>query len=97
MLWVFYLAVMHLREARDAGRIPRFAYLPGMVALFAGYALDFFVNVVVITVVMLEVPRETTVTARLKRHRDDSGWRGAIARWLAAQLLDPFDPSGRHI
>lgn len=97
VLWVFYLAVMHLQERRDADMIPRFAYIPGMAALWVGWALDFLINVAVLTVVMIEIPRETTVTARLKRHKDDMGWRGSIARWIAAQLLDPFDPSGTHI
>lgn len=97
MLWTFYLAVTHLQEARDAGKIPRFAYIPGMATLYVGWLLDFAINVAVLTVVMLEVPHETTVTARLKRHKDDMGWRGSIARWIAAQLLDPFDPSGTHI
>lgn len=97
VLWVFFLAVMHLREARDAGKIPRFAYPPAMATLFVGYLLDFAVNVVVLTIVMLELPHETTVTTRLKRHKDDGNWRGRIARWVAAQLLDPFDPDGKHV
>lgn len=97
ILWVFYLAVMHLQEARDAGRIPRFAYPVAVVTLIAGYVIDFLVNVIVLSVAMLEIPRETTVTARLKRHRDANDWRGEMSRWIAAQLLDSFDPSGRHI
>ncbi len=35
--------------------------------------------------------------ARLKRHKYDAGWRGRVARWVAAHLLDAFDPNGKHI
>ena len=96
-LWVLFLAVMNLKRARDDKVLPRFAWLPGVFTLYVGWLLDFLVNVVVLSVAMLEVPRELTVTARLKRHRDDTSWRGTFARWIAANLLDPFDPSGRHV
>ena len=96
-LWLFFLAVMNLKGARDAGTLGPVAYKLGVPILIVGYALDFAVNVVVLSVAMLEPPRETTVTARLKRHRDAGGWRGRLSRFLAAHLLDPFDPDGRHI
>lgn len=97
LLWVFFLAVMHLQERRDAGTLGPIAYRLGVPVLLVGYALDFAVNVSVCSVLFLEPPRETTVTARLKRHASKETWRGRIARFLAAHLLDAFDPSGRHI
>lgn len=97
VLWVFYLAVMHLQEARDAGRIPKFAYPPAVATLTVGLVLDFVINVLPLSIAFLEFPKERTVTARLKRHKYDTDWRGKVARWVAAQLLDPFDPSGRHV
>lgn len=97
LLWVFFLAVMHLRERRDAGQLSRVSYACGVPVLIVGYALDFAVNVTVCTVLLAELPHETTVTARLKRHKDDAGWRGRVARWVAAHLLDAFDPDGKHI
>lgn len=96
-LWIFYLAVMGLQRARDAGTLGPIAYKLGVPVLIVGYALDFAVNVVVMSVVLLEPPRETTVTARLKRHASRDTWRGDVARYLARHLLDAFDPSGRHI
>tara|TARA_R110000787_G_scaffold118721_2_gene229578 strand:+ start:1122 stop:1460 length:339 start_codon:yes stop_codon:yes gene_type:complete len=97
LLWIFYLAVMNLKRARDAGLLTKTATALGYPVLFMGYALDCFVNVFVISILLLELPRETTVTARLKRHNNESkGWRKAVAVW-AEPLLDPFDPSGNHI
>lgn len=96
-LWLFFLAVMNLKGARDAGTLGPVAYKLGVPILIVGYALDFVVNVGLCTLLFLEPPRETTVTARLKRHADRDNWRGRIARYLAAHLLDPFDPDGRHV
>lgn len=96
-LWIFYLAVMNLKRARDVGRLYGPAVAPGVFSLVLGYFLDFVVNVFVFSVILLEPPRETTVTARLKRHAAKNTWRGAVARWFAANFLDPFDPSGRHV
>jgi hypothetical protein len=96
-LWLFYLAVMALKRARDAGQLTRVSYALGAPILLFGWALDVAVNWIVMTALLVELPRETTVTARLKRHKLDNGFRGRIARWFARHLLDAFDPSGKHI
>jgi hypothetical protein len=95
-LWVFYLAVMNLKRAKDAGLLSKTAMALGYPVLIVGYLLDCFVNVFVLTWLLLELPRETTVTSRLKRHNKGTGWRKAVAAW-AEPLLDPYDPSGDHI
>lgn len=96
-LWVYYLAVMNLKRARDAGELKGIALYAGAVVLAIGYALDAYVNVFFMSVLLLELPQETTVTARLKRHiRSGAGWRFHVAR-LFIPLLEFFDPSGKHI
>lgn len=96
LLWVLYLAVMNLGKARAAGQLTRTALILGTPLLYFGYIVDAIVNVTIMTAIMLEFPMETTVTARLQRHKDEPGWRGAIARWFAP-LLDPYDPRGHHL
>lgn len=96
-LWVFYIAVMNLKRVRDAGQLSRFAAVLGYPILFVGLLLDLIVNVVVMTPLLLELPQEMTVTARLKRHHAESdGWRLAVVLFLEP-ILDPFDPSGDHV
>lgn len=96
-LWVFFLAVMSLKRVKDAGLLTATTKALGYPVLFAGLAMDLFVNATLMTLVLGEIPREMTVTARLKRHnRESTGWRKAVAAW-AEPLLDPFDPSGDHI
>jgi len=96
-LWVFYLAVMNLKRANDAGKLSKPAKFFGTPVLVIGYVLDFVSNLI-FTLPFLDFPRETTVTARLKRYAaGPDGWRKRAALWFADDMLDDFDPSGRHI
>ena len=95
--WIFYLAVMSLSRAKKSGTLSTTAYVLGLPVLIVGLALDLLLNVTVMSLVLWEIPRETTVTARLKRHHKEStGWRLAVVLWFEP-ILDPFDPSGDHI
>lgn len=97
LLWVFYLAVMNLKRARDAGTLSKTAWALGLPVLAIGLLLDLLINLLVMSLVLWEIPREATVTARLKRHhRQSTGWRRLVSDWFEP-LLDPFDPDGDHI
>ena len=97
LLWILYLAVMNLKRVKDAGLISPLALALGYPVLFIGYLLDILVNITVLTLVLLELPKELTVTARLKRHnRTSTDWRKSVAVWFEP-LLNPFDPSGNHL
>lgn len=97
VLWVLYLAVMNLKRVKDAQGLHRNALVLGTPLLLVGYLLDTILNWTVMTIVLLELPRETTVSARLKRHNTDKGgWRLSVVRWFET-ILDPFDPSGDHV
>ena len=74
-------------------------YLLAPVTLVA-LVLDVVLNYTELALLTLDFPRdryELTFSNRLKRlvKRDD--WRGNFARFVARRLLDPFDPSGKHI
>ena len=97
LLWVFYLAVMNLKRAKDAGQLSKTALVLGAPVLWIGYLLDAFVNITLMTIVLLEFPKEILVTDRLIRHsKATSGWRLKVVYWFQP-LLDLFDPSGRHL
>lgn len=97
MLWVFYVCVMRLKMMRDSGTLTTGQKIFGYPTLIIGLLLDLIVNVVVCTLLFLELPREWTVSARLWRHsNDEDGWRMKLAYMLRTQLLDSADPSGVH-
>lgn len=95
-LFVFYAAVMNIKRVRDAGKLTKFGKVLGYPTLAIGLLLDLMVNTFVMTVILLEVPQEFTVTSRLSRHIKGQGWRKSVAAWFAP-LLDPLDPSGVHL
>ena len=94
-LWFFYLAIMNLRRNKDTLTKP--AMILGFPLLYSGYLIDFLVNVILMTILFLELPQELLVTARLTRHvKDDSGYRKTVSMWICKNLLNQFDPSGCH-
>ncbi|MDE2000805.1 MAG: hypothetical protein KGI52_17970 [Burkholderiales bacterium] len=93
---MLYLASMNLIRARDAGLLPRPAYVLGLPIVAAGVLLDALVNITVCTLLFAELPREWLVTARVTRLELSAGWRAAVAKWVCRNLLDNFDPSGKH-
>ena len=96
-LYVFYAAVMNIKRVRDAGQLTWMGKVLGYPTLVIGLLLDLFVNLTLMTIVLLELPRELTVTSRLKRHHKESkGWRLAVVKFFEP-ILDPLDPSGDHI
>lgn len=96
-LWTLFLAVMNLKRSKDAGTLTFSHKFFGYQVLFIGLLVDLICNVFFLTVILLELPKEGTVTGRLKRHNlHSTGWRKSVAVW-AENLLDQFDPSGNHI
>jgi hypothetical protein len=96
-LYVFYAAVMNIKRVRDAGKLTTFGKVFGYPTLVIGLILDLLVNWFVMSIILLEVPRELTVTSRLKRHHKEStGYRLAVVKFFEP-VLDPLDPSGDHV
>lgn len=96
ILWLFYLAVMNLKRAKDNGTISKTALYLGYPILFIGLLIDLVINVLVMTILFISLPQELSVTTRLSRHLQEGGWRGNLAFWFCSNLLDTFDPSGKH-
>jgi hypothetical protein len=97
-LWILYLAVMNLQRARDSGKLTKSAYYLGLPILYTGLLIDFLVNIFILSFIFIDLPKEFLVTSRLKRYvNNKSGWRKKLAIWFALNLLDSFDPSGKHI
>ena len=96
VLWVLFLAVMHLKHTHEDGLLTPSAYRLAMSVLAVGYLVDFLINIIPASILFLEPPFELTVTARCTRHLKDHDFRGAIARWLCRNLLDPMQEGGSH-
>lgn len=97
ILWIFFLAVMNLMRVRDNNQLTPIALNLGNVVKYLGLLLDVLANLFIMPFIFLEVPKEWVVSMRVQRHYHGEGWRQKLAIWFADNLLNPFDPSGRHI
>lgn len=93
-MWGAYLGVMALMRAHPTMSIETkiFAYP----FAFVGGLADVLFNATIGSVLFLELPTEWVFTHRVSRWNEHESWRGSLARWICAHLLDPFDPKGRH-
>lgn len=97
LLWVFFLAVMNLKQTLDEGRLTGFPLLMGYLTYGAGLVIDFVVQVGPASLLWLELPREWTVSRRVSRLcREGHGYRYNLAFWFQQHMLAPFDRSGGH-
>lgn len=98
LLWFYYLAVMNLMGARDDHKLTTAGWIFGYPIFVVGYILDILVNWLILSVILMELPAEWTVTARLSRHINETvgGYRKSVSQWFCSNLLNPFDPSGCH-
>ena len=94
LMWLQYLAVMNLDGNKK--RLTFIAKLWAYPILLAGLLSDVVFNVVLGSLMYLEIPREWLFTTRCERHLHADTWRGCLARWFCRNFLDPFDPDGGH-
>lgn len=97
--WYLYVLVMGLYRAHLDKRLTGpMLWLAGP-ALVVGYAVDLVSNWTLASLFFLEPPRRPLelVTDRLTRHiQTGDGWRHDFAKSICVNLLDFFDPSGKH-
>lgn len=103
-----FLAVMRLREMRDAGYLIFWPhpvrYVIAYTILIAGLLADVALNWIWFTIIGLEVPHEFLSTARLNRWYGESvsdnilnKWRREVAWYYGDEFLNDADPDGKHI
>ena len=95
--WIVYLADCATRRAAGRTKGTKSEKLARYINKFA-IVMSTLLNVLVFTVILLELPKESLLSTRLSRHkRQGKGWRQKQATYLGRIWLDPFDPSGEHI
>lgn len=96
LLYGLYAAVMNFKRAKDKGTLSKSGLILGYPYFIVGMLLDIYCNLIPFTILLMELPKELTVTSRVTRLSLVGGWRGDIARWFCDDLLDDLDPSGKH-
>jgi len=91
LTWAGFLAAMSLRWAWYRLSLP--VKVLAVPLVLVAFALDLVFNLVT-TVLFLDLPQEATFSQRMGRYKGDATWRTPIARWICANLLDPFQIGG---
>lgn len=61
--------------------------------------MELLANGIVCTIIFLDIPKEFTVSDRLRRYYENqerAGWRMILVTFVKP-MLDPFDHQGPHI
>jgi hypothetical protein len=98
-LWILFVFSMATLRAKRDGIASRVALLLAMPTVLCALILDVVLNYSVFVLLTLDFPKigEWTFSQRLSRLVRQTGWRSCVAGWLARNLLDPYDPSGKHV
>lgn len=98
--WIHYLALMHLKKVRDAGKLNKLTKTLAYPVLVMGLLSDVLFQVAS-SVPFLEVPKEILYTGRVTRHLKNndqstwlSRWRYNLSYFSCRYLLDPFEDGG---
>lgn len=94
--WIFYVAIMHLKMKLPT--MSPVAKVNAYVALFLfGYPLDAMANVIVSVLAFQRFPKKWLLTGTLKWWiASPDSRRAKWAGYICRDLLNPFDPSGKH-
>lgn len=84
-----FIADQRTKPADDLHWLGKILLVPW---LYLGLALDIALNVLLASIAFAELPREWTLSARVKRHeRDSAGYRYRLATWICEGFLRPVD------
>lgn len=101
LTWIIFVAIMRLKQVREAGQLTRTTAVLGYATLALGLVLDMLINTAVGTIAFAEWPQwrrgEWLLSGRLSRlSAGPDGWRKRRAILIRSQLLDNVDPAGVH-
>lgn len=95
LLWLLYVQVMAALRVWNGLHWFAKAHLLPIAPPFLLF--DVAVNLVIGSLLFVEIPRWWTLSERLHHHATRThGWRTTIAQWICSRLLNPFDPDVYH-
>lgn len=97
LFFIMYVASMAMIRAYSEKKLNGVLWVLCLPFVALSWVIDVLHNVTVFTVLFCELPKELTVTERLKRHVIQQTFRGKLARWIADNLLNSFDHTGSHV
>jgi hypothetical protein len=97
VFWVLYLAIMGVYRAYLNNALTPVAKAMCLPLIVTGVLVDVIANVTIATVVFMQLPTQWLVTQRLSFYlKFSADWRHDTAKFVCENLLDVFDPTGKH-
>ena len=99
LFWLLWIVISGFHRAQAEGRLTPFAITVGTGISYFGLVWDVLCNLLLCTFLFLDIPREPTLSQRLRRLVLTTGWRREFAEWVSEALINPFstDPADPHI
>lgn len=97
LFFIMYIVSMGIIRTHKEGNLNPILWGLCLPFVAIGLLLDFINNMIIFTLLFLELPKELLVTSRLKRHAVQQTFRGKLARWIGNNILNPFDHTGDHL
>lgn len=97
LFFILYVASMGMVRVHKEGKLNPVLWALCLPFVVFSLIVDVLNNLTIFTVIFAELPRELTVTERLKRHVKQHTFRGKLARFIGDNLLNSFDPTGNHL
>lgn len=88
-MWFLFVGGIHILQKWDT--LPWPSKVLGAGPVVYAVIVDVVLNIVLISVLFWELPKEWTMSTRFHRHQEVPGWRAPISRWVCQNLLNPFD------
>lgn len=98
LCWILYVVIMGTYRAHLTDRLTGFNRYMSIPIVVLGIVFDIIGNLILATIIFMDVPREWMFTDRLKRYKnsDKLTRRSKIATYICDNILDPFDPRNNH-
>lgn len=88
-MWFVFVGGIHIIQKWDS--LPWPAKVLGAGPAIYAFLLDVVLNIVLLSVIFWDRPKEWTMTDRFHRYQKSPGLRATISRWVCQNLLNPFD------
>lgn len=97
LFFYLYVASMAMVRAHKEQKLNKLLWALCVPFVVFSLIVDVLNNIFIFTILFFELPKELTVTERLKRHAKQHTFRGKFARWFGDTLLNAFDHTGDHL
>jgi hypothetical protein len=98
LLYLHFLAYVAIYAAKKSGTLDQLPVPAKALAYFiliCAYGIDVAFNMIIGTLIFLELPYTWTFTARCELYMYDDNWRGKLARWIC-KWLNPIQTGHCH-